>query len=74
MQHYLCENGSFADKAFIDDVTKKCQTISYCAAYAHFYKWKAEKTIQDVQDVAKTTLLHAKARWPDAVTYYVDHM
>ena len=66
-EHYHCDDGCFADKAFIDDVTKKGQTISYCAAYAHFQNGKAEKAIQDVQDMARTMLLHAKARWPDAV-------
>ena len=67
VEHYHCDNGRFADEAFIDDITKKGQTISYCAAYAHFQNGKAEKAIQDVQDMARTMLLHAKARWPDAI-------
>ena len=48
-------------------ITKKGQTISYCATYAHFQNGKAEKAIQDVQDEARTILLHADARWSDAV-------
>ena len=67
VEHYHCDNGHFGDKAFIDDVAKKGQTISYCAAYANFQNEKVEKSIQDVQNVARTMSLHAKARWPDAV-------
>ena len=67
MQHYHCDDGHFADKAFIDDLTKKGQNISYCAAYTHFQNGEAEKTICDMQDIARTMLFHAKARWPYAV-------
>ena len=66
MEHYHCDKGHFADKAIIDDVTKG-QIIGYCAAYAYFQSGKAEKAIWDVQDMARTILLHAKAKWLDAV-------
>ena len=71
VKHYHCDYGHFADKVFIDDVTKKGQTISYCVAYAHFHIGKAEKGLRDMQDMARTMLLHAKARWPDAVHLYL---
>ena len=67
VEHYHCDDGHFADRAFIDDVIKKGQKISYCAAYAHFQNGKAEKAIWDMKDIARTMLLHAKSRWPDAV-------
>ena len=62
VEHYHCDDGCFAEKAFIDNVTKKGQTISNCAAYAHFQNGKAEKAIWDMQDMIPTMLLHAKAR------------
>lgn len=67
IKHYHCDNGRFSDKTFIDDVTKKGQTISYCAAYAHLQNDKTEKGIRDIQEMACTMLLHARARWPDAI-------
>ena len=67
VEHYHCDNEHFADKACIYDVTKKDQTISYCAAYAHFQNGKEEKATQDMQDMARAMLLHDKVRLPDAV-------
>ena len=67
VEHYHCDNGHFADKPFIDDVSKKDQTIRYCSAYEHFQNGKAKKAIQDVKDMTSTKPLHAKAGWPDAV-------
>ena len=48
VEYYHCDDEHFADKAFIDDVAKKSQTISYCAEYAHFQNGNAEKAIKDV--------------------------
>ena len=45
VEHYHCDDGHFIDKDFTDDVTKKGQMISYCAASAHFQNGKAEKAI-----------------------------
>ena len=44
------------------------QTITFCGAYAHFQNGIAEKRIRDLQDQARTLLIHAKARWPTAIT------
>ena len=59
---YYCDNGIPADKAFIDDVAKKRQTISFCTPCSHFQNEKQEKDILDVQAMTTTILLHAKAR------------
>ena len=67
VEHYHCDNGCFADKAFIDDVTKKGWTISYCATYAHLQNGKVEMTIHDIKDMTRAMMLHTKVIWPDAV-------
>ena len=61
IQYYHSDNGRFADKAFISDITRCHQTISFCGAYAHFQNGKAEKRIRDLQDKARTALLHSIA-------------
>jgi hypothetical protein len=66
--HYHADNGRFADNAFRADVEDKRQTISYCGVNAHFQNGIAEKRIRDLQDAARTMLLHAKHRWPNAIT------
>ena len=62
IQHYHADNGRFADNAFINDVEKEGQTISYCGVNAHFQNGIAEKLIRDLQERARTVLLHAKVR------------
>lgn len=62
LEHYHCVSGHFVDNAFINDVTKKDQTISYYDRYAHFQYQKAEKAIWNIQDMARTMLLHSNAR------------
>ena len=36
VKHYHADNGRFADKQFLAAVDEDNQTISFCAAYAHF--------------------------------------
>ena len=67
VQHYHADNGRFADNAFISDVRQKGQTISYCGVNAHFQNGIAERRIRDLQETTRTQLLHAKARWPEAI-------
>ena len=64
VKHYHADNGRFADKQFLAAVDEDNQTISFCAAYAHFQNGKAEKRIRDLQDRTRRVLLHSVARWP----------
>ena len=65
--HYHADNGRFADNAFLKSVSDSHQTISFCGVNAHFQNGRAEKKIRDLQDQARTQLIHAKHRWPAAV-------
>jgi hypothetical protein len=67
IKHYHCDNGRFADNAYLDHVTKSGHTISYCGVNAHFQNGIAEKRIRDLQERARKQLLHAKAHWPSAI-------
>ena len=67
IKHYHCDNGRFADNAFKDSAQSNNQTISYCGVNAHFQNGIAEKRIRDLQESARTMLIHAKMRWPEAV-------
>jgi hypothetical protein len=68
VSHYHADNGIFASAQFIKAVEFDGQTISYCAVNAHHQNGKAEKKIRDLQDMARSMLLHAKQRWPSAIT------
>jgi len=68
IKHYHSDNGRFAEALFVDHATKQGQTVSYCGVNAHFQNGKAEKRIRDLQDRARTMLVHAKHRWRNAIT------
>ena len=65
--HYHCDNGRFADKAFVDDVRAAHQTITFCGVGAHHQNGIAERRIWDMTENARTSLLHAAHRWPKAI-------
>ncbi len=67
VKHYHADNGIFAEAEFVRAVEGDHQTISYCAVSAHHQNGKAEKKIRDLQELARTMLLHAKQRWPTAI-------
>jgi Reverse transcriptase (RNA-dependent DNA polymerase) len=67
IQHYHADNGRFADNLFLKSIKDKGQTISFCGVNAHFQNGIAKKRIRDLQEAARSQLLHAKHRWPSPV-------
>ena len=65
--HFHCDNGRFADKAFVDDVRAAHQTITFCGVGAHHQNGIAERRNRDITENARTSLLHAAHRWPKAI-------
>jgi hypothetical protein len=70
IKHYHADNGRFADNSFLKDINeaRPSQSITYCGVNAHFQNGIAEKRIRDLQEPVRKQLMHAKARWPSAVT------
>ena len=68
IRHYHCDNGRFADRAFMEDVRKAGQTITFCGVGAHHQNGVAERRIRDITESARTMLLHAAHRWPKTIT------
>ena len=68
IRHYRCDNSCFADHAFMDDVHKAGQTISFCGVGAHHQNGVAERHIRDITESAQTMLLHAAHQWPKTIT------
>jgi hypothetical protein len=67
IEHYHADNGCFADNAFMQSIAEYGQTISFCGVNAHFQNGIAEKCIGKHSEQAHKQLLHAKARWPEAI-------
>ena len=66
--HYHADNGRFAERAFLSHCDSKGQTVSFAGVNAHHQNGVAEKRIRDLQDTARTMLVHAKKKWSKAVT------
>ena len=52
IRHYHCGNGRFADRAFMNDVRKEGQTITFCGVGAHHQNGVAERHIRDITESA----------------------
>ena len=59
IRYYHSNNGRFADRAFMDDVRKAGQTITFCGVSAHHQNGVAERRIHDITESARTMLLYA---------------
>jgi hypothetical protein len=58
--HYHADNGILSSKDFMNEVVRCGQSILFCAVNAHHQNGRAEKRIRDLQDAARTMLIHAK--------------
>ena len=68
IKHYHADNGIFADNLFRKSVEEGRQTLSFCGVNAHWQNGVAERRIRELQDHARTMLIHASKRWPQAIT------
>jgi Reverse transcriptase (RNA-dependent DNA polymerase) len=71
IRHYHADNGRFAENLFIQEVAKERQSISFCGVNAHWQNGIAERRIRELQDQARTNLVYASHRWPNAVSVHL---
>jgi len=67
--HYHCNNGRFHDNAFKQACHNARQQLTFCSVNVHFQNGIAERSIRDLLESARKQLLHARARWPQAVHF-----
>jgi hypothetical protein len=68
VKHYHADNGIFAAREWKEECTSNRQGMSYAGVNSHHQNGRAERRIRSLQDQARTILIHASHRWPDAVT------
>ena len=71
IKHYHVDNGIFADSKFTQAVEEAGQTLSFCGVNAHHANGVAERRIRELQDRARTVLIHANRRWPAAINAHL---
>ena len=69
--HIHCDNRHFADRTFIQDIQKACQTISFHGVGAHHQNGITERCIHDITESARMMLLHAAPRWPKTISAHL---
>ena len=68
IKHYHADNGTFACEGFRNAVAAAGQKITFCGVGAHHQNGIVENMIGLLTRNARTSLLHAKQRWPQAIT------
>ena len=66
VQAYQSDNGIFASNAFVNEIESGLQNIKFSGVGAHHQNGIAERAIGTILSKARTILIHAAIRWPDA--------
>ena len=65
---YHADNGIFKAKEWVDECNKHGQPLTFAGVNAHHQNGLAERRIRELQELARSELIHASRRWPNAVT------
>jgi hypothetical protein len=68
IEAYHSDNGIFKSNAWQDNCTERGQGLTFAGVNAHHQNGRAERRIKELQNLARTMLIHANKRWPDAIT------
>ena len=67
-RNYHAENGTFAANDWVRDCYTKGQGLTFVSVNARHQNGKAEVRIRHLQEMARTSMIHAKKIWSDAIT------
>ena len=65
---YQADNGIFRAHKWVDACTQKGQTLTFVGVNAHHQNGHAERRIKELQESARTMMIHAAKRWPGGIT------
>ena len=68
VENYLADNGIFKAHKWVEACKNDGQGLTFAGVNAHHQNGVAERRIRELQDMARTMLIHANSRWPDAIT------
>jgi hypothetical protein len=71
IQAYHADNDIFAANAWKQSCLEKGQPLTFAGVGAHHQNGIAERRIRLLQDMARTMLIHAHSRWPEAITTHL---
>jgi hypothetical protein len=68
IKHCHCNNGRFANSLFCAACDSQNQKLTFCGVNTHFQNGIAKRAIHDLSESARKQLLHARQRWPQAMS------
>jgi hypothetical protein len=68
---YHSDNGRFVDSAWWNDAIKQGQRMTMCGVNAYHQNGKVERRVRQLQDLSRTSLLHAIHMWPQAANTFL---
>ena len=71
VEHYHADNGVFTALAWKDACALSGQGYSYSRVNAHFQSGIVEQRIRELQETSRAMLIHANARWPEAINAHL---
>jgi len=64
IKNYLADNGIFKANRWVDECKRQGQGLTFAVVNAHHQNGVAERRIRELQDMARTLLIHENSRWP----------
>jgi Reverse transcriptase (RNA-dependent DNA polymerase) len=71
IKKYHADNGRFIDNAWVNHLKLMNQSMSLCGVNAHHQNGIVEKRIRDLQELSRSSILHAQKMWPDAINTFL---
>ena len=71
IQAYHADNGIFRANAWVKQCQEQGQSLSFAGVNAHHQNGIAERRIKELQDLARTMLIHAHKRWHQCITAHL---
>ena len=65
------DNGIFRANKWVNDCMDNNQPLTFAAVGAHHQNGFAERRIRTIQELARSMLIHAAERWPQAITLHL---
>ena len=71
IQNYHADNGIFASQEWRAHCASLRQGLTFAGVNAHHQNGKVERRIRELQELARTMLIHAQHRWPQAINAHL---
>ena len=69
--HYHSDNGIFASQAWRTACANSNQGLTFAGVNAHHQNGFCERRIRELQDLTRSSMIHAQKRWPETINAHL---